>query len=120
ACWPAVAEGAGPAPHAASSSAGQAAARAARGARKWMFTGISWSLDRAGPAGANENDTRHGAFSGIAEEQHRVAVGEEPVALAHRVGVGRQHPLAAGKDRKSTRLNSSHVKISYAVFCLKK
>src|SRR5690606_42095563 len=24
-----------------------------------------------------------------------------------------------GKDRKSTRLNSSHVKISYAVFCLK-
>src|SRR5436309_5863241 len=32
------------------------------------------------------------------------------------------HPLAmlrAG-DRKSTRLNSSHVKISYAVFCLKK
>src|SRR5690606_564739 len=25
----------------------------------------------------------------------------------------------AGRDRKSTRLNSSHVKISYAVFCLK-
>src|SRR5690625_2278087 len=33
-------------------------------------------------------------------------------------------PLATnkkeGKDRKSTRLNSSHVAISYAVFCLKK
>src|SRR5207302_6308852 len=28
--------------------------------------------------------------------------------------------LAVAKDRKSTRLNSSHVKISYAVFCLKK
>src|SRR5690606_40372342 len=27
---------------------------------------------------------------------------------------------ADGQDRKSTRLNSSHVKISYAVFCLKK
>src|SRR5579883_3541426 len=27
---------------------------------------------------------------------------------------------AGGADRKSTRLNSSHVKISYAVFCLKK
>src|SRR5690606_42056562 len=27
---------------------------------------------------------------------------------------------AAAIDRKSTRLNSSHVKISYAVFCLKK
>src|SRR5690606_39838381 len=28
--------------------------------------------------------------------------------------------LALHGDRKSTRLNSSHVKISYAVFCLKK
>src|SRR5436309_12514437 len=28
--------------------------------------------------------------------------------------------LDAMPDRKSTRLNSSHVKISYAVFCLKK
>src|SRR5690554_8006793 len=27
---------------------------------------------------------------------------------------------SAGLDRKSTRLNSSHVRISYAVFCLKK
>src|SRR5690606_39458264 len=27
---------------------------------------------------------------------------------------------ASRRDRKSTRLNSSHVKISYAVFCLKK
>src|SRR5215475_9791483 len=36
-----------------------------------------------------------------------------------------QHPglhqrHAGGRDRKSTRLNSSHVKSSYAVFCLKK
>src|SRR5690606_39507635 len=29
-------------------------------------------------------------------------------------------PLVDRRDRKSTRLNSSHVKISYAVFCLKK
>src|SRR5690606_42160238 len=28
--------------------------------------------------------------------------------------------LMSASDRKSTRLNSSHVKISYAVFCLKK
>src|SRR5690606_41288331 len=28
--------------------------------------------------------------------------------------------LLSRQDRKSTRLNSSHVKISYAVFCLKK
>src|SRR2546426_7512023 len=29
-------------------------------------------------------------------------------------------PLGAEADRKSTRLNSSHLVISYAVFCLKK
>src|SRR5690606_41830487 len=34
-------------------------------------------------------------------------------------GAGAQ-PGRAQVDRKSTRLNSSHVKISYAVFCLKK
>src|SRR5690554_6988655 len=28
--------------------------------------------------------------------------------------------IVLGADRKSTRLNSSHVRISYAVFCLKK
>src|SRR5437868_10111241 len=33
-------------------------------------------------------------------------------------GVGDPHGVAG--DRKSTRLNSSHVSISYAVFCLKK
>src|SRR5690625_6201450 len=32
----------------------------------------------------------------------------------------RIHDLCREKDRKSTRLNSSHVAISYAVFCLKK
>src|SRR5436305_11423999 len=32
--------------------------------------------------------------------------------------LGREGPSAI--DRKSTRLNSSHVRISYAVFCLKK
>src|SRR5256885_6807634 len=30
------------------------------------------------------------------------------------------HRAGAGRDRKSTRLNSSHLVISYAVFCLKK
>src|SRR5436309_7629129 len=36
-------------------------------------------------------------------------------AQEERGGIGR-----SVEDRKSTRLNSSHVKISYAVFCLKK
>src|SRR3989442_8472055 len=33
---------------------------------------------------------------------------------------GRVMPVMILTDRKSTRLNSSHVRISYAVFCLKK
>src|SRR5699024_12600299 len=37
------------------------------------------------------------------------------------LGDGRTTPDEQGReDRKSTRLNSSHVSISYAVFCLKK
>src|SRR5690606_41787282 len=48
-------------------------------------------------------------------------------ARARRQPLSRLRSLTAGElrpmkhlDRKSTRLNSSHVKISYAVFCLKK
>src|SRR5436309_9705050 len=36
------------------------------------------------------------------------------------VSDGSPEPVHLSQDRKSTRLNSSHVKISYAVFCLKK
>src|SRR5215813_14589936 len=38
-------------------------------------------------------------------------------AACHRLFAWRPHHSV---DRKSTRLNSSHVRISYAVFCLKK
>src|SRR5690606_40991240 len=41
-------------------------------------------------------------------------------AAPARRGVGERDRRAVRRDRKSTRLNSSHVKISYAVFCLKK
>src|SRR5439155_3651448 len=42
-------------------------------------------------------------------------------ALRHRDrGAGQSEQLLRPLDRKSTRLNSSHVAISYAVFCLKK
>src|SRR5256886_11253642 len=40
--------------------------------------------------------------------------------LAREDTYGRAGAAAAIKDRKSTRLNSSHSQISYAVFCLKK
>src|SRR5690606_41665791 len=49
--------------------------------------------------------------------------GLKDVSLAGRTERGEseadRYGLVSG-DRKSTRLNSSHVKISYAVFCLKK
>src|SRR5690606_41841583 len=46
----------------------------------------------------------------------------EAALEAHRAQVARgfAQVFGAREDRKSTRLNSSHVKISYAVFCLKK
>src|SRR2546426_5940008 len=48
----------------------------------------------------------------------RKSVAISPMAAAHR---GRPAIQAeAAPDRKSTRLNSSHLVISYAVFCLKK
>src|SRR5690606_41958852 len=47
---------------------------------------------------------------------HRQLIGQQGCAGAPQGQYGR----GAFVDRKSTRLNSSHVKISYAVFCLKK
>src|SRR2546429_3371124 len=44
--------------------------------------------------------------------------GNEAVRSGFQEGGGRKR--AARRDRKSTRLNSSHGYISYAVFCLKK
>src|SRR5689334_24968834 len=43
-----------------------------------------------------------------------------PAAKEKGYGIIARVPLASGLDRKSTRLNSSHSSISYAVFCLKK
>ena len=48
-----------------------------------------------------------------------VLPGENPVPLPH-VRYMRGDVRDADSDRKSTRLNSSHERKSYAVFCLKK
>src|SRR3712207_5366814 len=54
------------------------------------------------------------------EERQRVDAGEPAVVAEHGDGDG-GGPVRVGQgDRKSTRLNSSHANISYAVFCLKK
>src|SRR5690554_7537521 len=53
-----------------------------------------------------------------------ISCSEKPDALAIRNSKGGPHRFPQScrqpPDRKSTRLNSSHVRISYAVFCLKK
>src|SRR3712207_7308064 len=66
-------------------------------------------LDEDG-LGEVERHVRRGlAEDGADEQRHDAADGD--------VGAGRDERAA---DRKSTRLNSSHANISYAVFCLKK
>src|SRR5205814_9053551 len=48
-------------------------------------------------------------------------LGEGPgVRAGSASAIGGVGSLGVGRDRKSTRLNSSHLGISYAVFCLKK
>src|SRR6266496_5016188 len=80
----------------------------------------------------------HGARSraGLLHQLHRQGRAVGGVDRLAAQGGGLHHPPAGlglrswqrlrpedaggGEDRKSTRLNSSHVEISYAVFCLKK
>src|SRR5690554_7621793 len=60
-------------------------------------------------------------FSLSPEEREGVDVGNEPYTeTASQLLRQPKDLLAIILDRKSTRLNSSHVRISYAVFCLKK
>src|SRR5690606_23547104 len=54
----------------------------------------------------------------VSADVYRPAAIEQLKTLAGEVGV--EFFPSTADDRKSTRLNSSHVKISYAVFCLKK
>src|SRR3989442_9621506 len=56
-------------------------------------------------------------------QEHRGSGAQLDRALSHPErlgGPGAARPAQGSGDRKSTRLNSSHVRISYAVFCLKK
>src|SRR5690625_6125327 len=55
--------------------------------------------------------------SSPAEDAEFIERSAEPASSAPDPGA---QPPSAWEDRKSTRLNSSHVAISYAVFCLKK
>src|SRR5256885_12884426 len=53
-------------------------------------------------------------------DRHAVPDADPDGGSAPDVQVHREERVRAERDRKSTRLNSSHLVISYAVFCLKK
>src|SRR2546430_6950459 len=66
-------------------------------------------------------------FRSRVEDRARDQLSVERIHLLEAASASREHDhvrdlllVAAPKDRKSTRLNSSHSQISYAVFCLKK
>src|SRR5207302_8473788 len=65
-------------------------------------------------------------FSACRRPRHNAVGSSDPSGFVivthpfHPLNGQRLEVLYAKRDRKSTRLNSSHVKISYAVFCLKK
>src|SRR5690606_41042702 len=75
--------------------------------------------DRAGQLAVDEIDE---ALQDRVGPQQDARVGSGDARLGRHRGslVELQHGVGFTQDRKSTRLNSSHVKISYAVFCLKK
>src|SRR5689334_23824198 len=60
-----------------------------------------------------------GALHETAAKHHLRRRGSKP-ARGTLVRSARRSAIEAARDRKSTRLNSSHSSISYAVFCLKK
>src|SRR3989442_8588688 len=57
--------------------------------------------------------------AGVASVEHGSLIDDEGIRLMKEHGTYLRR-MPSSSDRKSTRLNSSHVRISYAVFCLKK
>src|SRR3712207_7102102 len=58
-------------------------------------------------------------FSGFLGDSNQSSA-EQAISLGLDLGRRLSNQLEVRLDRKSTRLNSSHANISYAVFCLKK
>src|SRR3712207_6862167 len=74
---------------------------------------------RANPAGIDDHVHIH--VTQAVEGVGQVLPHRAEVRGAARLGeAGQEQSSVAVLDRKSTRLNSSHANISYAVFCLKK
>src|SRR3712207_7138676 len=65
------------------------------------------------------DDRDHEAAGRVGREAEVVVALDDELVAGER-GVDLRERLQRREDRKSTRLNSSHANISYAVFCLKK
>src|SRR3712207_7468411 len=69
-----------------------------------------------------DKSQKNGKVEAVAEE-HKTQVAVNNDGKTNEATKNVKEPLKTGQtqpDRKSTRLNSSHANISYAVFCLKK
>src|SRR5438034_2440744 len=60
------------------------------------------------------------AWRGLPAEVQQIVLHGSGSVPVPELRSGEEHAARSMKDRKSTRLNSSHTVISYAVFCLKK
>src|SRR2546430_3427238 len=80
--------------------------------RSTLFPYTTLFRSRADHAEARAGQRFGGEDLAPPDHEHEV----EPQALQQRARLG----IVDARDRKSTRLNSSHSQISYAVFCLKK
>src|SRR3712207_7705510 len=80
------------------------------------------SLTRRSSDLHESNETAMNSIEGLNVRPCRAFIGTRFALLESlaRVGLGELLPRFGSRDRKSTRLNSSHANISYAVFCLKK
>src|SRR5207245_5949395 len=74
------------------------------------------SLHDALPISGTTTKHQRATHRDIVCERACLSLGNRLPRSTIRVGL----PLCTGRDRKSTRLNSSHGSISYAVFCLNK
>src|SRR5690606_10726093 len=104
----------------------------------FLFTALALSVNAQEQIDI-DNVLRYGNYD-VAKKYYYDILKADPVNGQHYYDLGRIHLAqnqndsaeiyfkeglrakinTTNKDRKSTRLNSSHVKISYAVFCLKK
>src|SRR5690606_41389178 len=74
---------------------------------------------RQSRSSAHARDVAHGSQRGPPQSTSVSSPSRAPLVQEGGAALRMQAP-ASQTDRKSTRLNSSHVKTSYAVFCLKK